>query len=139
MQLASEAKAQGEVPVGAVLLLDNEIVAQGFNCPISGCDPTAHAEVVAMRRAAKVLDNYRLLDTTLYVTLEPCAMCLGAMLQARIKRLVFGAFDLRAGAVSSVFDLLSAPELNHRISWRGGVLREACVAQLREFFRERRS
>lgn len=138
LQLAFEAEQQGEVPVGALLVQGNQVIAEGWNCPINCCDPTAHAEIVTLRRAAQMMQNYRLLNTCLYVTLEPCAMCLGAMLQARVPQLVFGAKDIRAGAVESVFQLLGAPELNHRIHWRGGVLAEPCGELLRNFFKKRR-
>ncbi|CAN7947449.1 unnamed protein product, partial [Ixodes hexagonus] len=135
LSLAKEAERNNEVPIGAVLVKNNEIVSEGFNQPITLNDPTAHAEIVALRRAAAKIGNYRLIDTTLYVTLEPCAMCLGAMIQARIKRLFFGAYDLRAGAVTSVFQLLEEPRLNHRIDWGGGILVEECAWILKNFFR----
>lgn len=135
---AQRAAERQEVPVGAVLVADEQLLAVGHNQPISSCDPTAHAEIVALRQAAQQRQNYRLTQTTLYVTLEPCAMCLGAMLHARIQRLVFGAADSRAGAVKSVFQLLDAREINHRIAWRGGILAEPCASILKQFFRERR-
>lgn len=138
LQLAEQAAKAQEVPVGAIVVYNNEMIGQGWNQPISRCDPSAHAEILALRQAATKLDNYRLLNTTLYVTLEPCAMCLGAMLQARIKNLIFGAWDPRAGAVRSVFQILDAPQLNHRIDWKGGVLAEESAALLRAFFQERR-
>ncbi len=138
LDLAACAESEGEVPVGAVLVKDSVVIGEGYNQPIARCDPSAHAEVIALREGAKNLGNYRLLDTTLYVTLEPCAMCVGALLQARIKRLVFGAFDLRAGAVTSVFTLLSETRLNHRVVWDGGVLRESCALRLKNFFKQRR-
>src|SRR3974390_3366302 len=105
LELARRAQAEGEVPVGAVITMNHEIIAEGWNRPISACDPTAHAEIVAMREAATKLGSYRLLDTTLYVTLEPCAMCAGAIVHARVKRVVYGALDPRAGAVESIFDI----------------------------------
>lgn len=138
LTLARQAEQAGEVPVGAVVVKNNEIIAEGFNQPIATQDPTAHAEIVALRAAAIHLKNYRLIDTTLYVTLEPCAMCVGALLQARVSRLVFGAVDPRGGAVSSVFELLSEPRLNHRIHWQSGVLAQACGDLLKTFFQARR-
>ncbi|PMB54945.1 tRNA adenosine(34) deaminase TadA [Coxiella endosymbiont of Rhipicephalus microplus] len=133
-----QAEINQEVPVGAVLVKDNEIIGKGFNNPIGLIDPTAHAELLLIREAAKNLGNYRLVGTTLYVTLEPCAMCLGAMIYARIHRLVFGAFNLRGGAVKSVFQLLNEPRLNHRISWTGGILADECAHVLKNFFKPRR-
>jgi tRNA(adenine34) deaminase len=138
LELAKYAEKNGEVPVGAVITLNDEIIATGWNQPISGNDPTAHAEIIAMRDAAKKLGNYRLLDTTLYVTLEPCAMCMGALIHARVKRLVFGAYDPRAGAVTSVLQIPDAKELNHHIVWQGGVLAEECGELLSKFFQARR-
>lgn len=138
LRLAMHAQQQGEVPIGAVLVKDNAIIAEGFNQPIATHDPTAHAEIVALRAAAKQVNNYRLIHTTLYVTLEPCAMCVGALLQARIQRLVFGALDPRAGAVISVFHLLDEPRLNHRILWQGDVMAKPCAAMLKTFFKARR-
>jgi tRNA(adenine34) deaminase len=138
LELARQAEAMGEVPVGAVIVKDNVIVAEGFNRPISGSDPTAHAEIVAMRAAAQVLGSYRLLNTTLYVTLEPCAMCAGAMVHARIQNLIFGATDPRAGAAGSVFNIVQSTALNHRVQVEGGVLATECGALLREFFLARR-
>lgn len=138
LHLAQRAAQEQEVPVGAVVIYQNEIVGEGWNQPIGRCDPSAHAEILALRQAATHLGNYRLLETSLYVTLEPCAMCLGAMLQARIKNLVFGAMDPRAGAVRSVFQILDAPQLNHRIHWQGGVLAAESAALLKDFFQQRR-
>lgn len=138
LQLAAHAEKQGEVPIGAVLVKNNEIIAEGYNQPIATNDPTAHAEIIALRTAAQQLKNYRLIDTTLYVTLEPCAMCVGALIHARIQRLVFGAFDPRAGAVKSVFPLIDSPHFNHQISWQGGLLSDACSTVLKEFFQSRR-
>lgn len=134
LELARQAQAAGEVPVGAVIVKDGVIIAEGFNRPISGNDPTAHAEVVAMRAAANVVGSYRLLDTTLYVTLEPCAMCAGAMVHARVKRLVYGAPDPRAGAAGSVFNIVQHSTLNHRVEVEGGVLADDCGKLLRDFF-----
>jgi tRNA(adenine34) deaminase len=136
--LARQAIEQGEVPVGAVLVKEGLSLGQGYNCLITACDPTAHAEIVALRQAAARLGNYRLVDTTLYVTLEPCPMCAGALLQARVKRLVFGARDPRAGAAGTVFNLLQSEHLNHRTEVQGGVLGELCGELLRDFFRSRR-
>jgi tRNA(adenine34) deaminase len=138
LELARQAEAVGEVPVGAVIVKDNVIVAEGFNRPISGSDPTAHAEIVAMRAAAQALGSYRLLNTTLYVTLEPCAMCAGAMVHARIQTLVFGATDPRAGAAGSVFNIVQSAALNHRVQIESGVMADECGAVLRNFFQARR-
>ena len=128
----------GEVPVGAVVVSGGEIIGEAFNCPIRDVDPTAHAEIIALRAAARSQRNYRLDDADLYVTLEPCAMCGGAMLHARIRRLVFGAFDSNSGAAGSVIDVLNQPRFNHQIEVKGGVLEHQCAAQLQDFFRERR-
>lgn len=138
LELARKAEAEGEVPVGTVVVRDGVIIGRGWNHPISAKDPTAHAEIIAMREAAQALDNYRLLDTTLYVTLEPCAMCAGAMVHARIRRLVFGAPDPRAGAAGSVFDIVHSPALNHRLDVAGGVLAGECGELLKRFFELRR-
>jgi tRNA(adenine34) deaminase len=138
LELARAAAAAGEVPVGAVVVKDDEIVAEGWNRPIGTCDPTAHAEIIALRTAGNVLGTYRLIDTTLYVTLEPCAMCAGAMVHARVGRLVFGATDPRAGAAGSVFNVVQNPALNHRVELSSGVLAEQCGTLLRDFFAARR-
>ena len=138
LALAARAQAAGEVPVGAVLVKDGAVIGSGWNHPIGAHDPTAHAEVAALRAAAQALGNYRLTDTTLYVTLEPCAMCAGALVHARVKRLVYGAADPKAGAAGSVFDIARAPALNHRLEVEGGVLAEECGRLLREFFSHRR-
>src|SRR5688500_9311575 len=138
LELAREAERAGEVPVGAVIVKDGEIVAEGWNRPISTSDPTAHAEMVAIRAAGQKLNTYRLLDTTLYVTLEPCAMCAGAMVHARVKRLVFAATDPRAGASGSIFNITQHAALNHRMECEAGVLAEDCAAMLRAFFVARR-
>ncbi|MDH3415906.1 MAG: tRNA adenosine(34) deaminase TadA [Gammaproteobacteria bacterium] len=137
-QAADSAKA-GEIPVGAVVVVSGEIVATGQNRSIRDSDPSAHAEVVALRAAGGTLSNYRLTDATLYVTLEPCAMCIGAIVQARVARVVFGAYDAKAGAAGSVIDLSDSPAFNHRFEVLGGVLAEECGAVLKEFFGERRS
>lgn len=139
LQLAETARAENEVPVGAVLVVDNEIIAEGYNCPIATHDPSAHAEMVVMRRAAEKIQNYRLVNSTLYVTLEPCLMCAGAMVHARIGRLVFGASDPRAGAVQSQSRVLDHSFLNHRVQYEGGVLAVPCGAILSDFFKSRRS
>ena len=138
LNLAAQAAEQGEVPVGAIIVKDGELIAEGANKPIIGHDPTAHAEIVALRAAGEAENNYRLPGHTLYVTLEPCVMCAGAILHARIERVVFGAWDPKAGAVSSVYDVLSVPRLNHAVEWTGGVLEEECGDILRSFFRDRR-
>jgi tRNA(adenine34) deaminase len=135
---ARDAAERGEVPIGAVLTLDDRIIARAGNRTISGCDPTAHAEIVALRAASKIIGNYRLLGTTLYVTIEPCAMCCGAMIQARICRLVYGADDAKAGAVRSCFSVLDHAQLNHRVATTAGVLTEDSAAILKEFFSLRR-
>jgi len=135
---ARDAAERGEVPIGAVLTLDNRIVARAGNRTIADCDPTAHAEIIALRAAAKVIGNYRLLGTTLYVTIEPCAMCCGAIIQARIARLVYGADDAKAGAVRSCFSVLDHPQLNHRVAVTSGVLAEDSAAILKTFFSARR-
>lgn len=138
LALAAEGAAQGEVPVGAVLVVDGQIVGRGFNCPISAHDPSAHAEMVAIRDAARRLENYRLVGSTLYVTLEPCSMCAGLIVHARIARVVYGAREPKAGVVESRGRFFEQPFLNHRLLVEGGVLGEACGAILSEFFRARR-
>ena len=138
LRQAEQAQALGEVPVGAVLVSDGQLVAAGHNAPISGHDCTAHAEIVALRAAGQALQNYRLPNLTLYVTLEPCVMCAGAIVHARIARVVFGATDPKAGAAGSVYDVLSQPRLNHAVKLRGGVLQQECAQQLRAFFKARR-
>jgi tRNA(adenine34) deaminase len=138
LELARDAEACGEVPVGAVIVKDGEIVAEGSNRPIRSHDPTAHAEIVAMRAAAMVFENYRIPGTTLYVTLEPCPMCTGAMVHARVERLVYAASDPRTGAAGSVFDLACNDALNHRMEVLGGVLANESAALLQAFFSARR-
>jgi tRNA(adenine34) deaminase len=138
LELAQGAQAAGEVPVGAVVVKDGRIIGEGANQPIGRHDPTAHAEIVALRAAAQAFGSYRLLDTTLYVTLEPCPMCAGAMVHARVKRLVFATTDLRAGAAGTVFNIVQHPALNHRLECVGGVLAEPCRELLRNFFLVRR-
>lgn len=139
MTLATRAQENNEVPVGAVLVHNGEMIAEGWNHPIGDHDPTAHAEMMALRRGGKALENYRLLETTLYVTLEPCTMCAGAMIHSRISRLVYGARDAKTGAAGSLLDILQHPGMNHRITVEGGVLAEECAHQLSEFFRQRRA
>lgn len=138
LSLAEQAAAQGEVPVGAVLVKDGTLLSEGYNRPIIDHDPTGHAEMIALRAGAKAIGNYRLTGTTLYVTLEPCVMCAGAIIHARVQRLVFGAADPKAGAVHSHYDVIANPRLNHTVQWTGGVLAEECGALLRDFFRIRR-
>ncbi len=138
IRLAQRAQQQGEVPVGAVLIKDKQCIAEGWNLPIAHHDATAHAEIMAIRKAGQVLENYRLIQTTLYVTLEPCVMCMGAISHSRITRLVFGATDPKRGAVCSALELTTAPFLNHVVAWQGGILAEECATLLRDFFRTRR-
>lgn len=136
--LAQRAWDEGEVPVGAVLVHNNQAIGEGWNRPIGRHDPTAHAEIMALRQGGLVLQNYRLLDTTLYVTLEPCVMCAGAMVHSRIGTLVFGARDLKTGAAGSLMDVLHHPGMNHRVEIVEGTLRDECSGMLSEFFRQRR-
>ncbi|MDO8596669.1 MAG: tRNA adenosine(34) deaminase TadA [Sulfuricaulis sp.] len=138
LELARHAEDAGEVPVGALVVLNDEIIGEGWNQPIVTHDPTAHAEIVALRAAAVRMRNYRLPDAVLYVTLEPCAMCAGAMVHARIARVVYGAADPKSGAAGSVFNLLESSTLNHRAQVTRGVLAEECGEMLRKFFEARR-
>jgi len=138
LELAQRAEADGEVPVGAVIVMDNEIIGAGWNRPIAGHDPTAHAEINALRAAASQLGNYRLCATTLYVTLEPCVMCAGAIIQARVARVVYGATDPKTGAAGSVFAILGTERLNHRVEVTGGILAAESGALLQDFFRNKR-
>jgi len=138
LELAQRAALEQEVPVGALLVLNDEVIGEGWNGPIAGHDPTAHAEIVALRAGAQRLRNYRLARTTLYVTLEPCVMCMGALLNARVARVVFGAWDPKAGACGSVIDLPREPKLTHRIDVFGGVCSDESAALLRHFFESRR-
>jgi len=139
LALAARAATEGEVPVGAVVVSDNDVIGEGWNRPIAAHDPTAHAEMVALRAAAAEIGNYRLTGTTLYVTLEPCVMCAGAIHHARVGRVVFGAYDPKAGAAGSVFDVVETDRLNHRVEVMGGVMAEECGALLRTFFERRRA
>ncbi len=138
MQLAATAETLGEVPVGAVLVQQDALLAEGWNRPIGDHDPTAHAEIMCLRAAGLAVSNYRLADTTLYVTLEPCLMCVGAMVHARVARVVYGAADPKSGAVDSVCRGFELPGLNHRVDARGGILAAECGDILKTFFRERR-
>lgn len=138
LQLAKRAAENQEVPVGAVLIHENKIIAEAHNQPISNCDPSAHAEILALRAGAKQLNNYRLLNTTLYVTLEPCLMCLGAIVHARVQRVVFGAYDAKTGAVESAFQMGTNNKFNHQVDYSGGVLADQCSTLLSDFFRARR-
>ncbi len=137
--LAEKAEAIGEVPVGAVVVLNNELIAEGWNQSIQNNDPTAHAEIIALKAAGERIGNYRLLDTTLYVTLEPCPMCAGAMVHARVKRVVFGAFDKKTGAAGSILDIANNEFLNHQLEITGGVKQMACSQQISDFFKKRRA
>ena len=138
IRLAQRAEQQGEVPVGALIVLDNHCIAEGWNQPIQHHDPSAHAEIMALRKAGQHLHNYRLSGCTAYVTLEPCVMCMGALANARIERLVFGAFDVKRGAVCHALQLADTQFLNHRMAWQGGILEEECAQLLTDFFRARR-
>lgn len=138
LALARAAAESGEVPVGAVLVHEGRVIGRGFNRPIGDCDPTAHAEIVALREGARRLDNYRLPGCTLYVTLEPCVMCAGAIVHARLQRLVYGAADPKTGAAGSVFDIFGSSHVNHVVAVEGGVLAGECARLLRAFFQARR-
>ena len=135
---AKNAAGEGEIPVGAIIVVNGEIIATGRNCSVATSDPSAHAEIIALRAAGSGLGNYRLPNATLYVTLEPCVMCTGAIVQARLKRVVFGAYDKKAGALGSVEDLSDSPALNHRFEINGGLLADECSDILRAFFAARR-
>jgi tRNA(adenine34) deaminase len=136
---AKKAELAGEVPVGAVIVAGNVVIGRGFNQPISQSDPTSHAEIVAMREAARNERNYRLPNATMYCTVEPCMMCAGAMMHARLVRLVFGTLDPKAGSAGSIYNVLTDPRLNHRVDVVSGVREEECAAILRQFFEKRRS
>lgn len=138
LSLANKAAEHGEVPVGAVLVSEGEVVGEGWNQPIGASDPSAHAEIVALRQAAALLGNYRLPGTTLYVTLEPCVMCAGAIIHARVKRLVYAAPDPKTGAAGSVFDIFSSGKVNHIVAVDGGTMEQECGELLRQFFSSRR-
>ena len=138
IEQAMLAASAGEVPVGAVLVRDDQVIAKGFNQPISNSDPSAHAEMLVLRGAAQSEANYRLPGTTLYVTLEPCTMCAGAMLHARVDRVVFGASDPKTGAAGSVLNVFSEKQINHQTQVEGGIMSEECGQVLRDFFKERR-
>jgi tRNA(adenine34) deaminase len=136
---ARRALALGEVPIGAVVVFEGRVIGRGCNRPISAHDPTAHAEILALREAGQTIGNYRLLDCDLYVTVEPCAMCAGAITHARIRRLVYGAEDAKAGAVHSILQIINHPKLNHGVEVVGGVLAARCMDLMQNFFRERRA
>ena len=138
LALAQKAWEQGEVPVGAILVLDDEVIGQGWNRPITRHDPTAHAEIMALQQGGQIVQNYRLLNATLYVTLEPCVMCAGAMVHSRIKRLVYGASDLKTGAAGSLLDVLRHPGMNHQIEITAGVMANECSDMLSQIFQQRR-
>ncbi|MCP3749778.1 MULTISPECIES: tRNA adenosine(34) deaminase TadA [Pseudomonas] len=139
LELAAQGAAMGEVPVGAVVVQHGQVIGRGFNCPISGSDPSAHAEMVAIRAAAQAASNYRLPGSTLYVTLEPCSMCAGLIVHSRISRVVYGALEPKAGVVQSQGQFFTQGFLNHRVMFEGGVLAEECGAILSEFFKARRA
>lgn len=139
IEQAQKAQEIGEIPVGAVLVVDNKIIAKGWNHSIIDNDPTAHAEIMALRKGGKHLQNYRLLDATLYITLEPCVMCAGAIMHSRVKRVVYGASDLKTGAAGSFIDILQHPGMNHKVEITSGVLGEECSQLLSQFFKMRRA
>lgn len=138
LELAAQAGERNEVPVGAIVVLDDQVIGRGCNRPISGCDPSAHAEIEALRDAANYLENYRLVDASLYVTIEPCSMCAGAIVHSRIKRLVYGALEPKAGVATSQAQFFDQPWLNHRVEVQGGVLVDECSSMISEFFARRR-
>ncbi len=139
LTLANKAEAMGEIPVGAVLIKEGVVVAEGWNQSITSSDPSAHAEMMAIRQGGAVLNNYRLIDTTLYVTLEPCPMCAGLLVHSRIKRLVYGASDYKTGSAGSVMDITNHPDLNHQIEVEGGILMDQCAEKISTFFQNRRA
>ena len=138
LELAHRAESEGEVPVGAVVVYEEQVIGEGWNRPIIDSDPTAHAEIMALRSAAKKINNYRLLDTTLYVTLEPCIMCTGAIIHSRVKRVVYGTSDPKAGAAESAFTILGTDCLNHKVEVENGILAAECGQILTSFFRKKR-
>jgi tRNA(adenine34) deaminase len=138
LKAAKKAWENGEVPVGAVLVKDDEIISTGQNSPITSNDPTAHAEIIALRKGGEKLRNYRLIDTILYVTIEPCTMCMGAIMHARIKKLVFGTFDPRAGAAGSLFDFTIENKFNHKVEVKSGILESECRELVQDFFKQKR-
>ena len=138
LEEANLARQMEEVPIGAIILLNNEIIGRGHNQPIKSCDPTAHAEIIALREAARKIENYRLSEATMYVTIEPCAMCAGAIVNARIKRLVFGTIEPRQGAISSIFQICSNSSLNHQVNVTAGVREAECRDLMQVFFKARR-
>ena len=137
-QLAKKSEGQGEVPVGAIIVYQNEIIGKGWNQPILLHDPTAHAEIIALREAGEKIHNYRLLESTMYVTLEPCAMCAGAIVQARISRLVYAVEDKKTGACGGVFNIVQTEELNHSVEITKGILERECQTLIKNFFKEKR-
>ncbi|MEC9262903.1 MAG: tRNA adenosine(34) deaminase TadA [Pseudomonadota bacterium] len=139
LSLAAKAEGMNEIPVGAVVVADNQIIGEGYNTPIVDHDPSAHAEMKAIRMAARAIENYRVINATLYVTLEPCPMCAGLLVHSRINRLVFGAFDAKTGAAGSVMQLCQHPQLNHQLEISGGVLADKCGGIISEFFKRRRA
>ena len=139
LKAAKKARENGEVPVGAVLVKDDEIISTGQNSPITLNDPTAHAEIIALREGGEKLKNYRLIDTILYVTIEPCTMCMGAIMHARVKKLVFGTFDPRAGAAGSLFDFTIENKFNHNVEVKSGILEPECRELIQDFFKQKRS
>jgi tRNA(adenine34) deaminase len=139
LKAAKKAWENGEVPVGAVLVKDDEIISTGQNSPITSNDPTAHAEIIALREGGEKLKNYRLIDTILYVTIEPCTMCMGAIMHARVKKLVFGTFDPRAGAAGSLFDFTIENKFNHNVEVKSGILESECRELIQDFFKQKRS
>lgn len=139
LQVGADAASLGEVPVGAVIVSGDDLLAEGANNPISGCDPTGHAEMIALRAAARKMENYRLPGTTLYVTLEPCIMCMGAMIHSRIDRLVYGATDPKTGAATSLYQIGTDTRLNHTLTVEGGLLEDKCAELLKSFFKKRRA
>lgn len=139
LELAERAAELGEVPVGAVVVLNDEVIGEGWNHPISGHDPTAHAEMMALRAAAKRVENYRLVDADLYVTIEPCTMCAGAIVHARVRRVIYGATEPKSGAVCSNGRVFDQPWMNHRVEYIGGVMAERCSERISRFFQQRRA